>query len=1091
MKKRDVIKWIFATRKRSKGILMFISMLCLASFTFGQIAPPVILPPSPQSHALISYNSPEVGLNTGTVQISIPLFKIEKKNFSLPINLKYSTNGLKVDEVASRTGQSWVLNSGGVIIRNINGKPDEYATRQYPPNDGTDLNNDMLNYLNDMATLTDRDGEPDEYIFNFNGYSGKFIIDDAGQCVIMPHSNLKINFSGGLNPNIIITTPEGVVYRFIDQEYSSTDSYCYINAPNPNPNAVVTSWYLTDITLSNGEAINFVYDNCSYGYYTGISQSILKSDTKANLGSTLCNSQCMANQTTYCANYITVSNGKRLSQINYTNTIVDFIYQDRNDIAGDKLLSSMEIKASGVLIKKYLFEYTYAVATTGNNIYLPWDETLKYRPFLALLREKGATTNVEKVHYFGYNDIDALPQRLSFSQDHYGFYNGKFNTSFVANIEDNPYVHDIFVGSATADRSIDSESAKKGILTHISYPGGGTDDLIYEPNTYATTETTPIPTATTFLRGTISGGGTYVKTSPVFQINYDHPSMINVFAGMLIPTDGDGNAEGIDRYWDLMEVQIVRASDDYVEFSRMLKLGQQIIENLPTLPLNTNYYLRMETLYPGIPGTFYLTYPIGDPEEIPVDKLLGGVRLSKLLTYTDGQSLIKKYHYARMNDLSKSSGVKFQDPVYLKTSYSLLNPCTIGGSYFICKNLILGSHSQKSIYNYGQSTVQYSAVIESFGGDNFENGGIEHVFTIAPDRFSRGIVGNTLRLGDKYSNIGYLNGLENETNYFANGQTGLTKIKKVKNYYSVSSAISNTIPAYVVDKHYGFHLHYTQPIDEEFAGYEMYKYTHNSRWVVLDSTITQEISLPDHTITSKALYVYNNSQHLLPNKITAVTSNNKSKSITKNYPAEMVAQNKDPNGIYSEMITAHVLTPVVEEITAQDSEQVSLTRTNYIRLSNSLFVPGTFDVRNRATGEDETRLRYHLYNGLGNPLSLSNEKGSKINYLWAYGNQYPVAEIKNADYSAIEGIKGSTAIYAFGQSYPNKTAVDAFIADLKVGLPQAHISTYTYSPLIGIASETDIKGMTTYYEYDGFQRLKCIKDQQGNILKSYDYHYKP
>jgi YD repeat-containing protein len=41
-----------------------------------------------------------------------------------------------------------------------------------------------------------------------------------------------------------------------------------------------------------------------------------------------------------------------------------------------------------------------------------------------------------------------------------------------------------------------------------------------------------------------------------------------------------------------------------------------------------------------------------------------------------------------------------------------------------------------------------------------------------------------------------------------------------------------------------------------------------------------------------------------------------------------------------------------------------------------------------------------------------------------------------------------------------------------------------------MTSSTDAKGMTTYYEYDAFQRLKTIKDQNGNILKQTDYHYK-
>lgn len=55
----------------------------------------------------------------------------------------------------------------------------------------------------------------------------------------------------------------------------------------------------------------------------------------------------------------------------------------------------------------------------------------------------------------------------------------------------------------------------------------------------------------------------------------------------------------------------------------------------------------------------------------------------------------------------------------------------------------------------------------------------------------------------------------------------------------------------------------------------------------------------------------------------------------------------------------------------------------------------------------------------------------------------------------------------------------------------SQMSSYTYELLLGLTSATDAKGMTTYYEYDNFQRLKYIKDQDGNIVKSYDYHYKP
>jgi hypothetical protein len=49
--------------------------------------------------------------------------------------------------------------------------------------------------------------------------------------------------------------------------------------------------------------------------------------------------------------------------------------------------------------------------------------------------------------------------------------------------------------------------------------------------------------------------------------------------------------------------------------------------------------------------------------------------------------------------------------------------------------------------------------------------------------------------------------------------------------------------------------------------------------------------------------------------------------------------------------------------------------------------------------------------------------------------------------------------------------------------------SYTYSPLIGITSQCDVDNRITYYFYDTIGRLTWIKDQDGNIIKTFQYHY--
>src|SRR5690606_10477885 len=59
-----------------------------------------------------------------------------------------------------------------------------------------------------------------------------------------------------------------------------------------------------------------------------------------------------------------------------------------------------------------------------------------------------------------------------------------------------------------------------------------------------------------------------------------------------------------------------------------------------------------------------------------------------------------------------------------------------------------------------------------------------------------------------------------------------------------------------------------------------------------------------------------------------------------------------------------------------------------------------------------------------------------------------------------------------------------------ISLSNARMTSYTYDTLVGITSETDAKGYTIYYDYDIFNRLKQVKDIDGNILEKTEYNYK-
>ena len=50
------------------------------------------------------------------------------------------------------------------------------------------------------------------------------------------------------------------------------------------------------------------------------------------------------------------------------------------------------------------------------------------------------------------------------------------------------------------------------------------------------------------------------------------------------------------------------------------------------------------------------------------------------------------------------------------------------------------------------------------------------------------------------------------------------------------------------------------------------------------------------------------------------------------------------------------------------------------------------------------------------------------------------------------------------------------------------MNTYLYKEGIGLVETIDENGQSVYYEYDGFNRLKNVRDFQGNYTQFYEYN---
>ena len=199
--------------------------------------------------------------------------------------------------------------------------------------------------------------------------------------------------------------------------------------------------------------------------------------------------------------------------------------------------------------------------------------------------------------------------------------------------------------------------------------------------------------------------------------------------------------------------------------------------------------------------------------------------------------------------------------------------------------------------------------------------------------------------------------------------------------------------------------------------------------------------------------------------------------------------NKIGDNFYVGMQNKNFITPVIETTTKLGSAITSLEMNTFKEITpvNSLvniFVPEKIKFAKSGNIVDlEDRVIYNKYDSNSNPIEVSKKDDSPINFIWGYKGQYPIAKIENSSISQIES--------ALELSYDtlDETKLEAINA-LRTSLTNAMITTYTHNPLVGVSTITDPKGLKTTYEYDAFNRLKWVKDHDGNILQKYCYNYK-
>ena len=1070
---------------------------------------PTIIPPSPDIASMGQYIDVPVSLSTGIPLISIPLVELKEDSFNIPISLSYHASGIRVNEVSSRVGLGWSLNTGGMISRSVRGIPDD-ETQGYINTTNTIQHYENANvqektFLAVNALEGNNDYESDIYYFNFLGESGKFFFNQTGNDIIIhPKKNIKISFSKSADNRIsgwTITDINGTIYEFgyNKNAIKKESNLIYTKGENlPGSYKQLTSgWYLTKIINPSGNEISYTYtkSNKIINYWDIVNHSIEFQDFGSLSSSGKKTTKTLVfNQKKYSPIF--------LSKIESDLGKIDFEYNHlRQDLNNDNALTKVKLfDLNNKLIDSYKLDYEYFNSLDENqHPNYGIDNQLSKRLCLKKITQEAKDIK-NKVYSLNYNTDYILPNRFSFSQDFWGYYNGEINNVLYPKTEIVTFQNVLTIDGA--DRTVSPEFAKACSLKEVIYPTKGKTQYIYESNTIGV----DFNGEKAFFIGNkykninIRGGQLFNKVgrnelgktyTSDFSITTDN-SHFHGFIDFSVEVEERCNSSG----HECPKIQIIKKDDNSIVHTFKTQNEGGTIR----LPKG-DYYLKIQNGFFQTDNLVNITLSGRKLVSQEGNAITGGLRIKEIVFKNNDDILINKrsYHYNLFDNLEKSSGVSLLPPIY----YLKGIPHTGGAS-----TDKIESNPIFPLNGLSSSHVNYRNVTQTL----FGNGKIESEFSYFSD--SEPNFSNKFRISEQpYPLVPSLD--------YSHRRGVLVKEKKIDIENKLKSVATYNYSTYNFNKLNLSSTNYKVGKIGDYSG--IIKYNNLSeRFYQTEQILKRYDKNGLNPITTRTKYIYDNEDYsgrTFPTG-TKVSVSNGLSIITKTfYSDDVITESalglddlsitekraidllkKDGQNRISEPIQTNTYQDFNNNGIAEQNELLNVQRTNYKDLGNNLVLPQTIQA-SKGTSPLEDRITYHKYDTKGNPIEVSKAKGTHTYYIWGYNKEYPIAKIdnftsaqaasiasliiaaetaSNADNDRTQGVSGKEGIL--------RQALNAIRNHTT--LSNAMITTYTYDPLIGVTSVTDPKGYTMYYEYDAFNRLKHVKDGNGKLLSENEYNYK-
>jgi len=1100
---------------------------------------PKIIPPSPNAAGLAQYVDVPVSHYTGLPSINIPLYTVSSDGMQVPVGLSYHARGIPLAQIASSYGMGWSMNAGGIVTRQIRGNADDSGVGYLKQNHwdtffGLDTASEATRLsVRNLSVNNDFDFTPDQFMFNFAGYSGKFIYDrDTNEPILQSFDDLKIETVGNLTGSIlniegfIITDTKGVKYYFGRRKNGTGDSngdeitdknhtlmnYTYTGVMSSDYNGSIgknTSWYLLEIINPVGKKISFTYDTETSDVYRKTEEVSELPGPQLPFVKTARFSQIRMNQ-------------KRIKKIAFESGEVNFNYGfNRYDIPAyngtiAKALSSVEVLNNyGDRVKKYVFDYAHTTSTETANILpvLRDQAAAKKRLFLNSVKQEGDGGLFLPPHKFTYNPT-VMPSRHSTSHDKWGYYNGKNNGNFA-----------VFGDNLTqiAGTVIDTVKVQAGLLTKIEYPTGGWSEYEYESNRaifpehlkdhVAFTQNNPISNKSVSIDKDVIYYDAPTKTYSIpFTVG---PNLVvsnangagTIFTTVFLDNPAcNTNVQTIDCPY---RIQIHNADGTLYAILHKTSTSVSIFPGDYTLRAISN--LNLEDPYDNMSNSFGVQ--LEWKESVENEEYIiytGGNRIKKTTLYEgNGQAIVKNYEYK--DDSGISSGRVFSLPSYYGAS-----SITIAGGVTL-RVLQHVTFRPANILTLEQGNHGgYSHVTEYIGNQNNNIGKTEYKFTTHYDG------GLYYRLPFHLpADNEWLRGKLTEVRSYKNDQGNYSLVAKTKNIYEYAgmegeneniiypsifggTSLNNKVQNFVKLARFNSALQSPLGQFDPLTAHNKYTvYYLNAGTLKLKKTKSTQYYESEEVSNIKE-YFYNYDKHYQTKYTQTINSKGETSFSEIIYPQDKV----NPTIYEQKLDTLHQFFPLEVNtyrgyinqpngvIALHPSMTLSKTKTEYIEPFIDIVVPERVKTAKGASSLEE-RITYHSYYSNGKVKEVSKADGTHIVYLWGYNNTLPIAKIENATFNDIPS-NIYHEIWGTSNSEMSSTTENTLRAKLaklrdvteSPNLSNALVTSYTYDPLIGVTSITDPRGQTIYYEYDIFKRLKQVKDVDGKILSHNEYHYK-